>query len=250
MVLAAVPALAYSMAFLYETAYCQYFDIPPTFVTVSLNSFLILSLSLISSLYAVFVFGNLILGVLYPRAWQTPIGREIVAGVRTFLLVLAYVAIARPPRPLVILASFAMVVVIWFAWPLITQRRVKGYSAKVEAQAALESVPVLPVDFAVQSLSRPVRIMLFWVVLALGGAYWAGGGAARSQTKFLALEDERGLVVLRHYGDLLITAPVDRDTRTVRPMFTLIKNDAGSRVVLRQESIGPLALAKEPAAPL
>jgi hypothetical protein len=50
--LAAIPALGYWVAFVYELGYFSYFELPSTFVEVALNSILLNSLSVVTGLGA------------------------------------------------------------------------------------------------------------------------------------------------------------------------------------------------------
>jgi hypothetical protein len=240
--LAGLPVVSYGMAFLYESAYCQHFAIPRSFISISLTSVFAVFLALASALFLVFLLANLAFAFLYPRAWESPISREIVSLVSVSLLFLGFLLLSRPPRPLIYLGIFGFVLALNLAWPLFTQRGVKGYAAKAEAQAELERQVALGLDHLLRSLTPSARRTLFVVVLALVASHIAGGGEARSQKMLLLLEGTPTRAVLRHYGSLLITAPVNKAEHTVVPSFALVDVGADAKLTLTPEEIGPLSI--------
>lgn len=240
-VVAALPVLSYAMAFLYEAAYCQHFEIPRSFISVSLTSVFALFFALVSALFLVFALANLAFGILYPRAWQSPIGREIVSVVSVSLVFLGFLLLSRPPGVLTYLGIFVFALALNLAWPLFTQRGVRGYAAKAEAQAELERQAILGLDHALRSVTPAARRILFLAVLALVASHIAGGGEARSQKSFLVVPGVPERVVLRHYGSFLIAAPVNRLEHTVARSFTVIDVGADPKLTLNPEEVGPLS---------
>jgi hypothetical protein len=145
---AAVPAVSYAMAFLFEAGYCAHFGIPWTFITVSLTSIFTVFFVLFTTLLLVFLLANGAFGILYPHAWRTPIGRELVAATSVSILFLGVLLLAKPERPWLYFGIYVFLLALNLLWPLVTQRKVGGgYGAKAEAQAELERQVVMGIDY-------------------------------------------------------------------------------------------------------
>jgi hypothetical protein len=77
----------------------------------------------------------------------------------------------------------------------------------------------------------------FFLVLAWSAGYWW----AKHQDSFLVPVGAPDTVVLKIYGDKVITAPFSRSTRAVESKFKILKPDSGQ---LQWEKVGPLHLEK------
>jgi hypothetical protein len=80
-----------------------------------------------------------------------------------------------------------------------------------------------------------------FVVCVLGFAFLVGHGEATRKAVFLTLRESPDMVVLRNYGDLLVTAKFSRTQKTVSNELALIWVHETKRIDFRNESVGPLA---------
>ena len=86
--------------------------------------------------------------------------------------------------------------------------------------------------------------VIFLVFCIIGLAFFfLGHERGRNQIEFLVPTDTTDVVVLRHYGDNLICAPFDRNTKLVERKF-IIRNDANDNIEMAWEIIGPLRMKK------
>ena len=93
----------------------------------------------------------------------------------------------------------------------------------------------------VDRISEKGLIIITLILLVFFGVYFVGRYRAVTEDNYLVLNTCPERVVLRIYGDKLITVPFDRKTKTVSKSFLLLKVAEGSTTILRPEKVGPLS---------
>ena len=71
-------------------------------------------------------------------------------------------------------------------------------------------------------------------------AFFGGKGDARSQTEFLVPSKYPDVVVLRIYGDNLVCAKFDKETKEVTSRVFILRADVDPEIILVLSDIGPL----------
>ena len=71
-------------------------------------------------------------------------------------------------------------------------------------------------------------------------AHTAGKAQAHQQEEFLVIDHSPEVVVLRIYGEYLITAPFDRSTKEIEKKLYIFKLSDNSPTLLTLEKAGPL----------
>ena len=240
----AASALSYFCAYAYEVGYTSFFEIPKEFIVVDVGSVLallwVLGGILFLAMQGMNAFNLLhFLGVPH----QNPqIFRSIQRVLPPVVIMLGLMGLGWNLQWIrwTFLSVIAITLWLEFGFPLITQRKTKGYSAKLDAQEDTESHFVLPTDQTVNRLGR-TRLTLAIVAIALpGGAYLKGGSDAAGQRNFTIPASLPGNVVLRKYGDYLICAPYDSSMRQVDRAFSILKLSADAPLTLRTARLGPL----------
>lgn len=139
LLIAGVPAAGYWLAFLYELGYCIYFDIPAQFVDIGLLNVLIAIVGFAGFLAMIHLYGGLFytLSGIFHRAIRTALFRVAVI----FCAIAGISIVFRLTE-----AQFIGSAILFggfhafgeFVFPLITQRKIKGYINKLEAQDRFE----------------------------------------------------------------------------------------------------------------
>ena len=227
----------YLAAFLYEKGYCDHFGIPLSLIVPSLTSIL----------RAAVAIGSALLVALILASWSMPIVKSFAQsdGRRSFVVLAAINAAA-------LLASFVGIVlygfrplVMWSAlfffaggnfsviWPAF-RLRVQYPTWAERFRAANSLAEKNPGVFdKLGKFTGPGAFFasaFFYVVLVL--AYIAGNGNAATQREFLVLSDQPQSLVLRIYGDTIITAKVDEQSHETGDDFMLLHLPSNDKLSL------------------
>ena len=244
---AAVPSFGYVLAYLRELGFFLELKIPFSFIHVALTEVLAMTVALVGVL-VVLVWGA---DALLTFVWQDKVTASFVHRVIRsvlipFLVVVLVWALPDTSSLLLLVAGgcAAGLVLIDFLHPLLTQRRVSGYQAKLAAAGREERLTPL-LKLVLRRLAPTDAWLIGMVVLLLVAALSLGTSRARSQEWYLVTEDQPSLVVIRHYGDTALAAGFDRESKVLERRFSLISlpGARGEETVLRLERIGPLEAA-------
>jgi hypothetical protein len=239
--IAAITAFAYVLSFLYEAGFCTSFNIPLSFISLSLTTILtaagglfiviIMLFGVIHILYMIGIldtknpvslafqrttlFSLLLLAnvLLYGRCW---IGWIRTAGTLLFFLLLEFI------------------------FPLITQRGKGSYRDKLTAQVELEQEARSFGNILRTRFGNMGVIMFLIIWYGLMTAHTAGRAQAHQQEEFLVIDHSPEVVVLRIYGEYLITAPFDRSTKEIEKKLYIFMLSDNSPTLLTLEKAGPL----------
>src|SRR2546422_5608710 len=96
---------------------------------------------------------------------------------------------------------------------------------------------------AVRMLGPTQAAILVCFMVALLLAVSFGWSLAREQVYYFVVPGQPERVVLRIYGDSIILAPFDRQTRRILPEYTVLRRTTGT-ITLREERIGPLTVER------
>jgi len=92
---------------------------------------------------------------------------------------------------------------------------------------------------------HPLRLIVIVLIISISGAWLYGYSQARDQKIFLVRETTPEQVVLRIYGDKLITAPFDKQNKEVRyGYFYITKMGDEPNILIKFDVVGPLSPVK------
>lgn len=235
--LAAVPAAGYVIAYLYESGYCRYFNIPPEFIYIDRQV-------IITSVLAVLAF----IALLHPLidfvrtyfSWvPVPLARVLLRITVAVGIVLGLAVVSRATnlQVAVMCAIVAGPTVIGnLLLPLIPVGSSGGYIDRVALELsksdARASIMSAYEKFAGANLF--LGTVLFYLVCV--AAYGIGGYSAKSKVRFLTVPDTSEVVLLRS-GSSFLVAPYDFSRGLIQSDVRLIPLDTKLRVA----DIGPLA---------
>ena len=242
--LAAIPALGYWVAFVYELGYFSYFELPSTFVEVALNSILLNSLSVVTGLGAFLIILDFI--------------RRTMSGVTEALkftlykLLFAYFLVYgfglvfnRSHEEIQILLLILTLPIIWneVLWPMWKYRHLKGLGNKVTAAKAKDFEFDSAIDKIAEKTGAAPFLALVFVYLVSVFSYLAGGYSANKQTSFFISTEKPDFVLIRKYEENWLTVKVDLDKGIVLKTYELVPIDTIK--TFRKSTIGRLKALKE-----
>lgn len=246
-IIAAVPGLGYAYAFLYEAGYCDYYNIPFQLISISLSHVLIASSVLLGAIILIWPILDTVFVPYLMKGSPTFLKKKIKRViVMVFLLCfIPFFTHADKKLWIPVISILAFYAFGEFIWPLITQRGIKGYEAKLAAQENLELKVITVTDLMAQKAGKSYLL----IVLILFGLGWlafnAGLDKARRQEEFLVARFmDKDMAVLRIYDTHLIAAAFDSKTKEVERTFHVIRLETKETIAIefRLRSIGPLTL--------
>src|SRR3989338_3977635 len=242
LIIAASPIIAYLITFTYEASFSGVFEIPFQFITLNLTTVFVVASVLIGVVLLLCSTGNFVYTYVVPKSEDNPIYRSLVRFFPLFFLLTVVIALFGPNWKewigyLVITAFYAF---LEFAFPLITQKEEKTYKDKLKSQEMVEAQVDTLVDYASLRVGRGGLKIIAWLALFAVISYSAGRAEALRKDKFLVIPTPPEAVVLRIYGDSLICAPFNRETRKVQKSFFVTKVPEDSKLILKLEKVGPL----------
>lgn len=241
LVLAGIPVLAYFLFYIFEAGYGAQFGIPPSFVTPNLGyfSFALLSI-LIFGFFALWIFDDAF-RFLHEIAFKRPALKTIprwaifIALLFPFFIMLKVSYLAG--------AIFIFILVSFLAlWDFVFAPWIKKIHSFPPRSEELEAV--LAEKGILRILKQKIGIGLFPIfafsLYLTFLSFSAGMSQAQREDMFLVMKTNPEQVVLRVYGDTMIVAPFDRETKIVQKTFMVRTVGDDPATLFRFESVGPL----------
>ena len=238
LVVAGIPAVGYWLAYLYELGYSRFFRIPVSYIRVDLGTVIGATLGMLGSLMFVYIF----VSVLFISIWNY-INKTIRYNLIHLMMITLFFTVMGIIAPrnsyIAIFIFWLFFVFVEFGYPLITQRKTKGYINKIQAQQDLDSTAGTLTNI-IMTRSPRIFALVFLLYLFSMAAWLTGGVTARFETEFWAPEGDSPLVVVRHYGDTLIAARYFPNSKTLSGEVVIMPAEGSSPTRLRLVKVGPL----------
>jgi magnesium-transporting ATPase (P-type) len=214
-----IPAIGYSIAFMFELSFFDYFKMPTDLIEITIsNLFSSILFAILVSFYFIFS--------IYLRFY---INHKITAGIKIKLLVF----------------SIALVLIIIYMACVSYSFRNKNYYLLL----LLLGISLLLIPFLYKYHEKfksqrnfNFKILFFYTIFLsfmLLTLFIAGKISAERQSKFFVINDSEEKIVLRIYNDILICAPFDRANKKIFLNFSIKKTSENS-ISLKLEKVGPL----------
>ena len=251
--IALIPASAYLWALHYEMGFCNYFYIP--YELISLSSTIVLAASSPPFLILSFLFFILVVILLIARIPHRYLSIIlVVAGFANITFLLLY-SIKRNWVDILVAALLAVAFLIAvFVWPFITLRGQGSSWSRFwfRLPPPTSSDEVSPSSSQFTRRISPYRglieiisvLIIIWSFASL--SYYVGVSDAERRQEFRVIAQSREIpeevVVLRIYGDYLITAPIDRSVtpKEIKRTLYIFKIPEMAKTPLTTEKVGPL----------
>jgi hypothetical protein len=237
LVVAGAPAVGYLLAFSYEVGRTGVYDMPWALIAPQLYSVILGTLAVLAMANGVYIILTVV-AVVPPRDWSTIprlglLGPPAVLGVLSILIfewhweewIWAFV-------PFLLLAALDV------GLPLITERKTRGFRAKLNAFDKRPFWSRAPISRTRIGAVWTAAYLLLPVAIYL--TYAVGRSIGLDQETYLVVASGNPTVVLRIYGDKAIAAPYDPATHRLKQQFQIIDLRQGSPL-LRLEKVGKLA---------
>jgi len=245
LVVTTISIASYVILFAFEAGFANAFSIPLSFIELSLTNVLIVISSLLPLGYILFSLSNILF--IFFDDFSESTSKIIKKFFPFFILsiALAYLAYGTVLLPAVIRGFILVWMIMFFLefiLPLLTQRGKGNYWKKLEAQDKLETQIKTLDSILIRRIGVTPSVLVFALIWVIFLAYVAGYTGAAKQSTYLVTSTSPEMVVLRIYGDNIICAPFNRNTRGVKPSFVVLKVGDDYTLKLNYEHIGPLKL--------
>ncbi len=245
LLIAAFPAFSYAVAYVYELGIVKYYGISAQLIEITLPGTFLAFVYLLGIIFLLWQTAEV-----FNPLWiklPTPIRRRLRLYNGFLLVFIAYVLIAGENianlKYLWIL--FGLMVFFDFILPALAFRDKRSYAERIQHRHEED----LRYDTVLDNISRYYGVSWIMVVLVtiflLTISYSAGLGTARRQVEYLLVIGSDDEVVLRQYGDTVVSAPINRITKQVIRTYTIRKISSENNISFKPEEIGPLTLEKE-----
>jgi hypothetical protein len=246
-ILAAIPALGYWVAFVYELGYFNYFDLPRDFIEITLNLILLNSLSVVSGL-VLFI-------IVFDFIQRSMLGvTEALKYTLYKLLFIYFIAFGfglvfdkTNNEILVLLLILAGPIILKeILWPLWSYRHIQGFGNKVAAAKKKDFEFDSLTDKIAEKTGATQFTLLIFIYLTSIFAYLAGGYQANKQEYFLTSEANPNYVLIRQYANNWLALKIDVETHEFHKTYELIPTDKISK--FSSTNIGKLKIRQEESA--
>lgn len=266
-VVTAIPAIGYAVAFVHEAGFLSWFGAPLEFITVNITTVLISVFFLLLLIFFLFGVTNLIFMFIRPKR-DDPIFRGLVVLLPAILLTVSYIVLFGEfwKQWIWLAGLLVFYTFLEFVFPLFglykkkrpsgkaqhyqspgnvtepvssTQPEKLSYRDKLEAQNRFDAkFPTLSDYF---SGAAWTWFFIGYLVLFLLSLSWSSGLAtAMRQVEYPIPSTHQEAVVLRIYGDNLICATIDKQRKEVQKDFFVLNISNSPIIEMRLEKVGPL----------
>lgn len=248
-VISAIPLLGYAITFTYEMGYASYFSIPVKLINIDIPSVILSTFYVVLTLIILFIIG---------RSYLTLLNRENIIHrslFKLFPVMMAFITLLiiynrNWEKWIGISVMLVIYILLEFAFPLLTQRKIQGYKNKLTEQEKLEE------NFnkkSKQAISRyiidkiglsslGIIVVIFFAIFI---SFASGENHAIKKEDFLIINNGNSeLSVLQIYGDKLIASPLNKGNKEVEKSFYIYEVNEVSNVELKLEKVGPLIIKK------
>lgn len=242
---AILTAGAYWLAFLYEAGYLRGFGLPAHLVEVSVQTTLSVALAVSGLIWFLFSIINFVL-MLWPKH---PAIQEKAFRVGVVLLILFWHLIIYGLRVqdwILYVFWIVFIGIFEFLWPLLVYHDKPTLRERFIADEIAESrVRARGVASRIFAAFGPAAYGLL-VLFVLGGtlAYTAGRAKATTQKEFFVFAEAPNTAVIRIYGDMILAAPFDKETKTLQAKVVIRKIGIDNVNLILDTDAGPLAQQK------
>jgi hypothetical protein len=211
-----VPAILYVFVFMYEFGYLISFNIPPEFMVIDFRVIVEVLVRNINKIFLVFTFWSFLALMIDTDSLKNPIMFEFNRIIKVPLMGGIIALFSIEYKAILLGTLYVTVLLLFFAFifPLLTQRKVKGYKEKLKSQSIndnrveLSSLRYFHINRFGYANLRTIIYLIFVSFLM----FQIGRSVAITNNSFLILDDR---VVIRSYSEYLITCDYDESSSTI-----------------------------------
>jgi hypothetical protein len=247
--LAVIPAVAYACAFLFELGYCHYLRIPAQFIAITTNDLVTSSLFVLASVLLVILLMELT--SIFFHGTRIPVFRAILR-ILPLATLSAFVGILhkflRPTWWCVVVGALVCLL-LEFVGPVVEFRGIEHYVEKLAARERELEQRVSALGRLLGLVGYESVMIILSVLLFMAACLEWGRGEAASQKEFMIITSNPQRVILRIYGDTIISATLDTSGRHLGHDRFVEKLTGGHELAMTAKSIGPITLSEDENSP-
>ena len=240
--LAAIPVMAYVLAFGYEYGYSLAYGFPPELISIDLNRVFAAGAVFLSWVLLVLLLTTGVLALLPSEHPLAPAVAQVVPLVLAYLVFIIYYGrfdnVAR-----VFGLPLVGYLVYKFLVPLLAQRGVPGYVQRYRAHEQIRQTRGTFFRAILRTFGPTPGIVLVYFVIAVTLSTTFGWRFATERAYYFVVPGPPERIVLRIYGDSIVLARLDRPTQQILRDYTVLRRTAEA-ITLREERIGPLTVER------
>jgi hypothetical protein len=241
LVIAGMPLLGYSVAFAYEYGYASYYGIPWQLISLSLTQVLATAAILCWLFITLFFVSNLAFTILSNKKKPNPMLAyyfDVLWPVLLYFVALFLIFGTHWREWIFFLAFLALFSVLEFGLPLVTQKDKETYMEKLAAAQAAE--PRTLFDVAARTgWARHFKVLIN-ISLMLLLARDVGRAEALNKNDYWVDSLRTNMVVLRIYGDTVVSHEYDPKNMRLAGDFLVTKISPTQRLRFQEQSLGHL----------
>lgn len=240
--IAIMPVIAYLIVYAYEFGYAQSFNIPVELIIINKTTFFIVASSLWVILFPVISLINIVIMIF--KDDSSIIYRIFTRVAPIYIFIFPLILIYGKILDFIVLISTIFFIVIltsgYFILPLLTQRKVTGgYKQKLLAQEKLDIETTQNRGFYLHKYINKLGInIIMYTFMIIILSYSAGYAEVFTKEEYYIIQNSDN-VILRMYGDNLVTAKFNRIDNEVYSNFTIRKLEEPD-MVITTENLGVL----------
>ena len=243
-ILAALSAYVYFVTFVYEYAFCKYFNIPKSLITPSLSTILVFATAIGAFLIFILTFINFATPLFRVLTDRNKAPYHGLVRVNVFFLIVMFLVLYTYPFTwtlmLTLLGTFLIVDIFFFGIPVLIAIRKKRTVAQGLESIGQDEDNFDFLNFIMRNLTRKEKGIILLLICIVVVSYLIGDGEARKQSFFPTLSTRPNTAVLRIYGDMLICAEYNPSSRAISDSLILFHTTKSSETILVIKEIGPL----------
>lgn len=212
-----VPTIIYLFVYMYELGYLMTFDIPKEFISVDIKYIVgIITPNSIKILIILTTWGW-ITSMIHKKDLENPFVYYVFKQLRIPALVVVLSLFSYELNQLLVTAgiAFAMIMITTFVFPIVTQRKVKGYGKKLGEQYKLdcENFSLSIKSFYLEKIGRQNIEFIVYICFIAVVMLQMGRNDALTEKSYLTYRDN---VVIRVYEEQIILCEFDKKTETIQ----------------------------------
>jgi hypothetical protein len=242
LLIATFPAFSYAIAYAYEWGADKYYGISAQLIEITLPGTFLAFISLLGIIFLLWQTAE-VFNPLWVKL-PDPIRRRLKLYNGFLMVFIAYVLIAEEKigNLKFLWIFFGLSVFFDFIVPALAFRDKRSYADRIlqRHNEDLSYDTVLDKIFKHSGASWFLVVLIAIYMLVL--SYSLGMGTARRQAEYLLVVGQNDEVVLRQYGDVIVSARINRISKQIAKIYTVRKLSAEKPISFQSEEVGPLTL--------
>lgn len=229
--------VGYGVAFVFEGGYFSHFGLPWTLIEVELARVIGAIFSVLFALYC----GYIVTDFLFPFWARVPsaIGSRLKLHSPIYAMLVLTGVVVGGRALYIFLLGTALTLFLDFVLPAVRRKNGLTYAQRIARSTQAELAGTSLTDTLARALGLHRVLAVFATAALLNVSYWTGKTLASFQTEFLVVEGRQNAVVLRVYGQKVISALFD-DKKQLTGVYTVEEIGAGSQFMLKKTHLGRL----------